>query len=230
MPSWAHCKDLCFRGPFLLKSVRVVPKSVKNVIFDLGGVILDLSVDHTIQSFAALSGINKSEVQQVFTTSPGFNDYETGAMDDAAFRNFIRNIYSVQTHDNEIDRCWNAMLRGIPVAKLELLTRLKNRYNVFLLSNTNNIHLSYINNVMIPGITGERSLEQYFHKAYYSHRMGMRKPDAKIYQRVLDENNLLAEQTLFLDDNKLNVEGANSVGIKTVYVTSPDHILEYFHD
>jgi FMN phosphatase YigB (HAD superfamily) len=204
-------------------------KPVKNLIFDLGGVILDLSVAHTLKSFSELSGISQQEVHKIFTTSPGFNEYEKGAMGDPAFRDYIRDIYKVNASDEAIDNCWNAMLRGIPIIKLKLLQQLKEQYTVLLLSNTNEIHLSYINNVMLPGITTERSLDVYFHKAYYSHRMLKRKPDREIFEQVLEENCLIAGETLFLDDNASNIEGAASVGIKTVHVTSPDLILDYFH-
>jgi glucose-1-phosphatase len=208
----------------------MVQKGIKNLIFDLGGVILDLSVDSTLQSFATLSGLDKERVKKIFTSSPGFDLYEKGGMNDTAFRDFIRDIYSVRASDDAIDKCWNEMLLGIPKTKLALLKRLMEKYNVYLLSNTNNIHLTYINGTMMPRITGENSLELYFHKAYYSHRMGKRKPDADIFQQVIDENNLSPGQTLFLDDNALNVEGANSLGIKTVHVTTPDLILEYFNE
>ncbi|MFZ6010941.1 MAG: HAD family hydrolase [Bacteroidota bacterium] len=202
--------------------------SVKNLIFDLGGVILDLSVDHTLQAFSKLSGIGKGDVQKIFNTSPGFELYEKGVITDLAFRDFVREVYRIQADNKAIDESWNAMLRGIPMAKLDLLKRLRLEYNVYLLSNTNGIHLGYINQVMMPEITGEDSLTPYFHKAYYSHLMGKRKPDAEIFEQVLDENGLLPEQTLFLDDNASNVAGASALGIQTVHVTSSNLILEYF--
>jgi glucose-1-phosphatase len=203
--------------------------AIKNLIFDLGGVILDLSVDHTLEAFATLSGIPKQKVQAVFHSAPGFNEYEKGGMSDGAFRQYLREIYSVNVTDGQLDACWNAMLRGLPAIKLELLQNLKKEYNVYLLSNTNDIHLTYINSVMLPAISSESSLDPYFHKAYYSHRMLMRKPDAEIFEQVLDENNMVPAETLFLDDNALNIAGAKSVGIQTVHVTTPDLILDYFH-
>ena len=121
------------------------------------------------------------------------------------------------------------MLRGIPQVKLELLMRLQNEFQVFLLSNTNGIHLHHINEVMLPSINGAKNLDAYFHKAYYSHRMCKRKPDADIFEQVIEENHLVPEQTLFLDDNAMNIEGAKSVGLKTTHVTSPNLILDYFH-
>lgn len=203
--------------------------SVKNLIFDLGGVILDLSVETTLEHLARLSGIPKEKAIEIFHHSPGFNEYEKGGMDDASFRQYLKEIYRVNASDEEVDACWNAMLLGIPPAKLKLLKTLQQQYNVLLLSNTNDIHLNYINSVILPRITGETSLDLYFHKAYYSHRMNMRKPDAEIFEYVLQANNLIPSETLFLDDNALNVAGAQSVGIKTVHVTTPDLILEYFN-
>jgi putative hydrolase of the HAD superfamily len=207
----------------------VVEPSVENLIFDLGGVILDLSVDHTIEAFARLSGLPKQKVQDIFVSAPGFNEYEKGGMGDDDFRNFLKKTYSLNASFADIDVCWNAMLRGIPAVKLDLLNKLKELYNVYLLSNTNEIHIKYINANMIPEINNERLLDRYFHKAYYSHRMLKRKPDAEIFEQVLEENNMVPSKTLFLDDNAFNIEGARSVGIKTVLVTTPDLILDYFH-
>lgn len=204
-------------------------ENIKNLIFDLGGVILDLSVDATLESFSKLARMSKQQVIRIFHESPGFNEYEKGRMDNMAFREYLKKVYTLNAVDHEIDTSWNEMLRGIPVSKLELLKRLKKEYRVYLLSNTNDIHLSYINDVMLPRITGETSLDHYFHKAYYSHLMGMRKPDAEIFEFVLNDNKLVPEQTLFLDDNALNVAGAKAVGIKAIHVTTPDLMLEYFN-
>lgn len=203
--------------------------SVKNLVFDLGGVILDLSVDHTLEYFSRLSKMPKERVQEIYISTPGFLQYEKGEIDDRAFRNFVRETFSTTAEDAVIDDCWNAMLRGIPSVKLDLLIRLQGEFRVFLLSNTNAIHLEHINEFMLPKDRQMKSLDGYFHKAYYSHRMGKRKPDAEIFEQVLEENNLIPEQTLFLDDYDINIEGAKSLGIKTVHVTSPNLILDYFH-
>lgn len=204
--------------------------SVKNLIFDLGGVILDLSVDHTIRSFSKLSSIPHPEVKRIFVETPEFEDYEKGLLDDRQFRDFVRKVYSLDATDEEIDASWNAMLRGIPLEKLELLLDLKKKYRVFLLSNTNGIHLDYINGVLMKHLNGNPLLDDYFHKAYYSHRMLKRKPEAEIFEQVLQENNLRPGETLFMDDNILNVEGARGLGIQTIFITNPDHILEIFHE
>jgi len=203
--------------------------SIKNLIFDLGGVILDLSVDKTMQQFAALSGLKKEKVNEIYTSIPGFEEYERGLMNDADFRNFVRDVFSVNSTDEQIDVCWNAMLLGFSLSKLALIERLKKDFSVYLLSNTNNIHLNYINQIMLPGIIDNgNSLDSYFHRAYYSHIMKKRKPNADIFEQVLMENSLKADETLFLDDNLPNIEGAKQLGIRTVHVNTPDLILNYF--
>ena len=205
--------------------------SIKNLIFDLGGVILDLSVDQTMEQFSALSGLDKQRVNDLYTSTPGFEEYEKGLMNDKDFRDFVRDVFSVQSSDEEIDKCWTAMLLGLPIRKLNLLQSLKKNFSVYLLSNTNNIHINYINQIMLPGITHPgNSLDSYFHRAYYSHIMKKRKPNADIFEQVLNENSLLAHETLFLDDNLPNIEGAKQLGIQTVHVVTPDLILDYFHE
>jgi glucose-1-phosphatase len=211
-----------------LQTTSVLNNDIKNLIFDLGGVILDLDVPQTLQSFSRIAGVEMEKVNTIFKESKGFEEYEKGAINDSQFRDFIRDIYHVNSSDDQIDACWNAMLRGIPIRKLELLDSLKSHYNVFLLSNTNNIHHEYINKTLMPSIARGKVLEDYFHKAYYSHRMLKRKPNHDIYQQVLDENGFIPMETLFLDDNAANVEGARGVGIEAVFVNTPDFILDYF--
>lgn len=201
--------------------------SIKNLIFDLGGVILDLSINSTLQSFADVSGIDPPRVKQLFTDSPGFEAYEKGEITTVEFRDFVRKLYDIDAPDDVLDSCWNAMLVNIPLEKLQLLERLKKTHNVFLLSNTNDIHVHYINNTLLLRVT-QRSLEDFFHRAYYSHTMKMRKPDEEIFQKVLDLEKLNPTQTLFLDDNEANIEGASKLGIKTVHVVNPNMIFEYF--
>ena len=203
-------------------------RSIKNLIFDLGGVILDLSVDTTLRSFANLSGIDENTVKRLYASTPEFEVYEKGGMSDADFREFVKALYRIDASDENLDACWNAMLVGFPRKKLELLETLKQKYNVYLLSNTNSIHLEHINNILLPRVNHHSSLDHFFHRAYYSHRMKKRKPDAEIFEQVLSEGKLLPSETLFLDDNQSNVEGAGKLGIKTVHVVNPDMVLDYF--
>jgi len=208
-----------------------IDPSIKNLIFDLGGVILDLSIDHTLQSFATLSGFDKKRIDQLYATAPEFLSYETGLITDDEFRAFVRKVYSITCSSDDIDITWTAMLRGLPIRKLQLLERLKEKFNVFLLSNTNSIHLKYINESLLPATVQKKlTLDNYFHRAYYSHVMKKRKPNADIFEQVLVENGLKPEETLFLDDNHDNIEGAKKLGIRTALVNTPDFMLDYFHE
>lgn len=202
---------------------------IKNIIFDLGGVILDLDVSKTLSGFSEMTGLTPQEVARIFKASDGFLHYERGEYTDQEFRDYVRKVYNITVPDQMIDQSWNAMLGGIPVAKLELLKRLKAKYQTFLLSNTNTIHLDFVNNEVLPK-ANIPPLETFFHKAYYSHLMGKRKPDAEIFLQVLEENNLVASETLFLDDNADNVAGGAAVGLRTAYVDTSTFILDYFHD
>ena len=218
-------------APYILSKIVTQDPSIKNLIFDLGGVIIDLSIDETLHSFATLAGVDQQAINKLYSTAPEFLSYETGHLSDAEFRSFINLHCTTPVSDQSIDACWNGMLRGLPKIKLDLILSLKDKYNVYLLSNTNAIHLKYINEVMLPGIPGALpSLDDYFHRAYYSHIMGKRKPHADIFEEVLTQSGLKASETLFLDDNHDNIVGAGKVGIKTAFVNTPDYILTYFNE
>lgn len=203
--------------------------SFKNIIFDLGGVILDLSVSHSVNAFAKHTHLSPAQVQAVFEKNPLLNNYEKGLVTDKQFREDIRALFHIGLNDDELDSCWNAMLRGIPLEKLNLLQRLQSTYHTFLLSNTNGIHLNYIETRLLPP-WGLSSLDPCFQRTYYSHRLLKRKPEPEIFEQVLEENGLNPNETLFLDDHPDNIAAASAVGIQSVQVTNHDFILSFFHD
>jgi putative hydrolase of the HAD superfamily len=204
-------------------------KDIKTIIFDLGGVIIDLDIDRTIQGFSLLSGFSPEKVKSIYNTDPIFHDYEKGLLDDNVFRDNIRNTFdSDHVADDEIDHAWNAMLLGIPAAKLKLMGRLKERYQVLILSNTNNIHVQTMYNKILPQAAGVSSFDSFVHKAYYSHVMRMRKPDADIFQYVLDDFKLKPGETVFLDDNADNIKGAALLSIKVKHITNSNQLFELF--
>jgi glucose-1-phosphatase len=205
----------------------VLDPNIKNIIFDLGGVIINLSVETTLQRFAKLAGVSLDKVKELHAAHPEFLTYEKGEMSDNEFRDGLNQIFGTKAKHAELDECWNAMLGDIPLERIELLKELKSKYKTYLLSNTNAIHLDCFTGIVKKAHDLE-SLEPLFHKTYYSHLMKMRKPDAEIYEFVLNDNNLEAEETIFLDDNLSNLKGAESVGIKTFHVTHPDLIFSLF--
>jgi FMN phosphatase YigB (HAD superfamily) len=205
----------------------LAPAGIKNIIFDLGGVIINLSVEKTHQAFASLSGLPMEEIKSRVHHSAFFHQYEKGLISDSDFREQLRESLNIKVGDTELDHAWNAMLLDIPIERIQLLEKLKPRFNLFLLSNTNNIHLQCFNS-QVKQLTGFSAIDVYFHQTYYSHLVKMSKPDVEIYEHVLLSNNLVARETIFLDDNKDNLEGANNAGIRTFHVQQPDQIFSLF--
>jgi glucose-1-phosphatase len=200
---------------------------IKNIIFDLGNVIIDISVPETAQAFAHLLNRDLAWVEQQLRMASVFRRYETGEWSDEQFRDNVRQVLCVPFTDEQIDTAWNALLLTIPPARVELLQWLKPRYRTFVLSNTSPIHIREVNHILRRD-TGADSLDLLFEKVYLSYEMGKMKPSPEIYQQVLDESGLNAEETLFLDDNFDNVVGAQQLGIQTVHITESVTILDYF--
>lgn len=210
-----------------LNATPLAPAGIKNIIFDLGGVIINLSVEKTHQAFAALSGLPVTEIKTRVHHGAFFHEFEKGLITDSEFRVHLRESLNMRVSDAQLDQAWNAMLLDIPLARIQLLEKLKASYTIFLLSNTNNIHLQCFNGI-VKQLTGKPAIDYYFHGSFYSHLVKMSKPDAEIYQHVLSQHALVPQETIFLDDNKDNLVGANKVGIHTFHVEHPDQIFSLF--
>lgn len=193
---------------------------IQNVIFDLGGVLLPLDFQRTFTAFGQLAGKPADDaLRDAIIAQPFFLDYEKGLLSDADFRDELRRSLRLSASDEQIDAAWNALLLPIEQHSYELLRRVRQRFRIFLLSNTNEIHLQHFSAV-VRRDTGGASLDEFFDRAYYSHRMNMRKPDTEIFERVLQENNLAADETVFLDDNLDNLRGAEQAGLHTRHIAS----------
>ena len=205
----------------------MAPTGIKNIIFDLGGVIINLAVEKTHQAFATLSGLPLEEIKSRVHHGAYFHEYEKGLITDAEFRNHLRESLNLKVTDTELDAAWNAMLLDIPIERIQLLERLKKNYSIYLLSNTNNIHLQCFSKI-VQQLTGKERIDHYFHNSYYSHLLKLSKPDVAIYEHVLAQSNLQPAETIFLDDNKDNLIGANKAGIQTFHVQHPVQIFSLF--
>lgn len=203
---------------------------IRNIIFDLGDVILNIDVPIASKSFAELSGREQSEILAIFKESEIFRQFETGLMDEPTFRNYVREILNFpDLSDEAIDTAWNSLLLDLPPERVELLKKLAGQYRLFLLSNTSSIHITQVNKIL-EASTGVEKLEDLFEIVFLSYEMGLMKPDARIYREVLDKAGLKAEETLFLDDNADNIRSASQLGIETIHVQKPVTILEYLQD
>lgn len=207
--------------------MQFVTEQISNIVFDLGEVIIDLDIPGTIQKFAAQSGKTVEEIRKIYTSSDVFLNYEKGLISDEEFRSGANRLFGTSYSDDEFDGVWNGMLRQLPAKRLQLLKKLSGQYRIFLLSNTNAIHLRQFTK-MVQDVSAAMSMEDYFEKAYYSHLVKMRKPDAEIFEHVLKESSLEAAQTLFLDDNEDNIIGARACGIQAERILQPDQLFEIF--
>lgn len=198
--------------------------NINTFIFDLGGVIINLQEPASFDQLQSLSRVSKPETQQFFSESPVFKDYEQGFISSDEFREGLRAGLSMAATDKDIDDAWNAMLGDIPMERLELLQKLRENHKVMILSNTNAIHELCFNQIL-QNISGESHLSAFVDHVFFSHEMGMRKPNLDIYQEVLKRSETNAATSLFLDDKLENLEGAAQTGIQTMHITHPDHIV-----
>ncbi len=200
---------------------------IRNIIFDLGDVILNIDIPKTVRAFANLSGRSDQQLQKVFAENELFRKFETGSLSEEGFRNLVREILEMPgLTDADIDNAWNALLLDIPPARIGLLKKLSERYRLYLLSNTSSIHITKVNQILHE-TSGIGDLRQLFSEVYLSYEMGVMKPDARIFTDVLEKAGIEAGETLFLDDNLDNTEAAGKLGIHVIHVRKPTTILEY---
>lgn len=198
-------------------------KKIKNLIFDLGGIILNINPQLTIDAFSRM-GMDKVLGKDTFKYQVNLlHQIEKGASTPEEFRNNIREILGNHVSDNTIDKAWTAMIIDMPKERIRYLEELKKNYRIFLLSNTNEIHRKLFHK-MFSDDNGY-SFYDLFKKNYYSHEMGMRKPDPEIYKIVLQKNNLIPEETLFIDDMEDNTKAAQLLGMQ-VLLLEPGTIME----
>lgn len=190
---------------------------VRNIIFDLGGVLLKIDYDKTTEAFRKLGLERPEEAFTKYRQAALFQEFEKGTVSAASFIDRLRQEIPHASEAN-IKEAWCALLGDMPDLSLTILGKLKEKgYRIFLLSNTNAIHKDAFEN-HIEKAHGTEKFHGLFERIYYSHIMGMRKPDAHIFETVLGENELKAEETLFIDDTEEHIEGALKVGIRALHL------------
>jgi glucose-1-phosphatase len=190
---------------------------IKNLIFDLGNVIIDLDIPRTEAAFETMLGENYKRSLQQLQVQHIFEQYETGKVSEDTFISTLQQSTSQVVSSEDIKTAWNAMLLSIPPQRFAMLLQLKERYNVFLLSNTNKTHLDWVYKYLIETHQITDFESTYFHKAYYSHLIHLRKPNVDIYEYVLRDANILASESVFIDDVAANIEGAQLAGLNTIH-------------
>lgn len=203
-------------------------KGIRHIIFDLGGVLFNIDYQLTEQAFAKLGIENFSSIYSQLQQSSLFDDLEVGKISATEFFSGLKDTCNIRSTDEELALAWNAMLLDMPLRRLQLLQQLRHHYDLVLLSNTNEIHEAAFNKI-IEGVHG-CSIAAFFDRIYYSHRIGMRKPDVEVFEMILAENGFRPEHTLFIDDSPQHIEGAKKAGIQTIWLekgmTIEEHIFK----
>ena len=189
---------------------------IKNIIFDLGNVLIPLEREAAGDAFSRLLSADHQQTDVFsFKTLDAFTEYETGLISSEQFLENIRCYFRADVSNEEIISAWNKIIGNFPAEHVSMLKDLSQKYRLFVLSNTNEIHANKYEKE-VPGV---EHLGDLFEKLYYSHILGIRKPQSEIYERVLAENGLNPAETLFADDLAENIESAGKLGIQTLHVT-----------
>lgn len=202
-------------------------KKVEAVIFDYGGVIININYQATLDAFRSLGIIDIEAMYSQANQSNLFNDFETGRVSPQFFINQLLSYAPKGTSPNQIVHAWNAMILDVPKESIQLLEKLNNQgVRIFLLSNTNSLHIDLANRRW--DLVSDKSPKELFEKVYYSHEVNMRKPNVEIFNKVIQDNELNAQKTLFIDDSIQHIEGAKKTGLKTLHLPVREELFHYF--
>lgn len=189
------------------------------IIFDLGGVIINIDYTRTATAFKQLGLIDFDDKYTQAAQTELFDRFETGEVSAFHFVNRLLDLLPQGCNANQVVHAWNAMIMDIPNARLDWLMELRKKHKVFLLSNTNALHIDAVNRSLAQTVANKK-LTDYFDHVYLSHEIGMRKPSASIFLKVCEEQRLSPKNTLFIDDTERHVDGAKKAGLQTILVPS----------
>jgi len=195
----------------------MLEKSIEAIVFDLGGVIINIDYGATIRAFQALGIKDFDTLFSQSLQAKLFNDLETGKISPQKFINDLLEQLPPQTSPNDVVSAWNAMILDIPTDRIEFLQELKRKYKIYLLSNTNQIHIDKVYRTWKKA--SPIKPEELFDKIYLSHELGMRKPNRDIFEHVCNDQSLNPELTLFIDDSIQHIQGAEQIGLRAIHLT-----------
>lgn len=199
---------------------------INTIIFDLGGVLYDIDVSLTGKAFTQMGVPDIQELHRSISEGHTYEGLDTGCISPAMFRDSIRSITGAPLSDAQVDHAWNALLVSFPHHRVKLLQGLRANYRILLLSNTNAIHYDCYT-ARFQQEYGF-AFESLFDKAYYSYRLGLRKPDPAIFRHVINESSLVPEHAVFIDDVIENIESARATGLRAIHLTSQEDVTGLF--
>ncbi len=201
-----------------------MPAQIRNIIFDLGGVLLHINPSLTLEAFRELGMPFLPKEEGRGFQHPVFIDMEQGHISNDDFRKGINDLLPKPVSNNQIDLAWNAMLLSFDTERIEYLKELRQNYRIFLFSNTNEIHAHCFQNIFFGQY--QHSLPELFEQVYYSHDLGLRKPKPEAFAKVLRLAKINAEETLFIDDLEENCKASESIGMRSLHLNIATNIKE----
>ena len=199
---------------------------VKAVIFDLGNVLIELHYDRSLNMLKELTDRGEAELNEMLVTAPLLQQFEVGNITESEFKDSFRDHMKIDLSSDRFDKIWNALLGNITSERIQRVRALKSMYKTFVLSNTNAIHERCFN-AKLKSAHGFDEIGDLVDKAYFSHVIGLRKPDSSIYEFVLAQENLLPAEVLFIDDREDNILSASRLGINTYLNVNVDDWLRH---
>ncbi|WP_320111286.1 HAD family phosphatase [Draconibacterium orientale] len=201
--------------------------NIKNIIFDLGRVLLNLDFDASINAFQQLGSDGEVLDHKNAYADPIFYKLEIGKITPAEFRNGVRKLLKKeQLTDRQIDKAWYAMILDIPEHRVKKVQELSKNYNLYLFSNTNQIHIDRL----LTEFKTQHGIDfpSLFKTVYYSHEIHDRKPEVSAYEKVIALSGVNPEETLFIDDLENNIVAAQKAGLKTFWLQNGMEMTELF--
>ncbi|WP_303923013.1 HAD family phosphatase [Draconibacterium sediminis] len=201
--------------------------NIKNIIFDLGRVLLNLDFDASIKAFQQLGSDGEVLDHKNVYADPIFYNLEAGKITPAEFRSGVRKLLkNEQLTDRQIDEAWYAMILDIPPHRVKKVQELSKSYNLYLFSNTNQIHIDRL----LSEFKAQHGIDfpSLFKTVFYSHEIHDRKPEVSAYEKVIKLSGVNPEETLFIDDLKDNIDAAQKAGLKTFWLQNGMEMTELF--
>ncbi len=202
-------------------------RMIKNIIFDLGGVIYDINYHNIATTFASFGMSDFEEKYSQEKQTDLIDLFEEGKVSVEDFRRYIRSLTSIPLSDDQIDIAWNAILIDIPEHRVNLLQQVKKNYSIFLFSNTNELNYSRF----IPDMKEKYGFDIFssiFIKSYFSHHIHLKKPSKESFFYIMEEQKLNPSETLFIDDTTRHVEGARAAGLSAYLLPKNQDIETLF--
>jgi putative hydrolase of the HAD superfamily len=200
---------------------------IDTIIFDFGGVIIDIDPQLTMNEFAKLGArrLDPDEVQDMISTL--IRRFERGIFTPEVFRNRMRDYLQFKATDQQFDDAWNALLFDIPKERIKIIEQVKENYQIYLLSNSNEIHYDlYVRDLQLR--FGYTEFDDLFEKSFFSFDLHMTKPDLEIYEFVIHQLGLDVSKTLFIDDTEENIVAAKKLGLNAYLLKEPERVRDMF--